>query len=279
MHELLLFAQVPSARHDQILNIIAGIAGMSPKKIIERHVIFRPNRAPSSKSGPIGASQGVQNQQIQAIQGQLKGELFYLQLVNDLSELPNRIQDDPQHQSDLEDGSLKRPVAGAKRDGDPNSWSLCFFDIPEVAGRRPVTSRMMSRIEILEGDTMGFMNGLGYRYSSEYMLYGHRVIHNNIILLLYRLLRRSERDTANLSKPAGGIEDENIFKALSDHSSWVPLDQSGSYILQASVRVQDGSVPESMSVGITELLAFKEMMKGVVDLEVGDRLAMDTRLK
>lgn len=78
---------------------------------------------------------------------------------------------------------------------------------------------------------------------------------------------------------AGSMEVENIMKSLSDHSSWVSLDLSGSYILQASVRVQDGSKPESMTLGITELQAFKEMMKGVVDLEVGDRLAMDTRVK
>lgn len=78
---------------------------------------------------------------------------------------------------------------------------------------------------------------------------------------------------------ADSMTDESIFKPLSDHSSWVPFDRSGSYILQASIRVQDGSKPESMTLGITELQAFKEMMKGVVNLEVGDRLAMDTRVK
>ena len=165
MHELLLFAQVPSARHDQILSIIAGIAGMPPKKVIERHVIFRPKRAPGSKSGPIGASQGVQNQLIQAIQGQLKGELFYLQLVNDLSESSMRRPDGSRHQSSLGNGSPKHPYGRAKGDADPTSWSLCFFDLPEVAGRRPVTSRMVSSVEILEGDPMGLMDGLGYRYA------------------------------------------------------------------------------------------------------------------
>ena len=164
MHELLLFAQVPSARHEQILNIIAGIAGMPPKKIIERHVIFKPKRAPSFKSGPMGASQGVQNQQIQAIQGQLKGELFYLQLVNDVSETSMRGQDGSQYHSSPGDGSSERSDGRAKGDGNPTSWSLCFFDLPEVAGRRPVTSRMISSVEILEGDAMGFMDGLGYRY-------------------------------------------------------------------------------------------------------------------
>ena len=61
--------------------------------------------------------------------------------------------------------------------------------------------------------------------------------------------------------------------------SLVPLDPSGAYVLQASLRIQDGSKPESISVGINELKAFKEMMRGVVDLDIGDRLALDPRLK
>lgn len=58
-----------------------------------------------------------------------------------------------------------------------------------------------------------------------------------------------------------------------------PLDPSGMYLLQASIRVQDGNKPESMSMGINELKAFKDLMKGVVEMEVGDRLALDTRAR
>ena len=57
------------------------------------------------------------------------------------------------------------------------------------------------------------------------------------------------------------------------------LDPSGAYVLQAAVRIQDGSKVETMTKGTNELLALKEMLKGVVDMEVGDRLALDTRVK
>ena len=50
-------------------------------------------------------------------------------------------------------------------------------------------------------------------------------------------------------------------------------------MLQASVRVQDGSKPDIMGRGIKELLALKEALKGCVELEVGDRLALDTRVR
>ena len=57
------------------------------------------------------------------------------------------------------------------------------------------------------------------------------------------------------------------------------LDESGGYLLQASVRVQDGSKPEMMNKGQSELLGFKESMKGSVDLRVVDRLSLDTRFR
>ncbi len=66
---------------------------------------------------------------------------------------------------------------------------------------------------------------------------------------------------------------------LSDLSSWSLLDPSGAYLLQASVRVQDGGKPESMTLAVNELLAIRETLKGLVELEPGDRLAMDTRVK
>ena len=49
-------------------------------------------------------------------------------------------------------------------------------------------------------------------------------------------------------------------------------------MLQASALVQDGTKPESITLGINELKVFKDMMKGVVELEIGDRLALDTRV-
>lgn len=57
------------------------------------------------------------------------------------------------------------------------------------------------------------------------------------------------------------------------------LDPSETYILQAAVRVQDGSKVETMTKGVNELLNLKETLKGVVDMEMGDRLALDTRVR
>ena len=64
-----------------------------------------------------------------------------------------------------------------------------------------------------------------------------------------------------------------------DLSRTRPLDPSGTYILQAAVRVQDGSKMETITKATNELLALKEMLRGCVDLEMGDRLALDTRVR
>lgn len=69
------------------------------------------------------------------------------------------------------------------------------------------------------------------------------------------------------------------MKQIPPLASLRPIDPSNTYILQASIRVQDGGSPEAMTIGMNELKNFKEAMKGVVDMEVGDRLALDTRFR
>lgn len=51
MHELLLYGQVPAARHEQVLKILAGIAAMQPWSYYERQLVYRPLR-PSEEVKP-----------------------------------------------------------------------------------------------------------------------------------------------------------------------------------------------------------------------------------
>ncbi|KAI9852880.1 MAG: Mediator of RNA polymerase II transcription subunit 18 [Thelocarpon superellum] len=297
MHELLLFAQVPATRHEQLLKIIAGVAGMQPRRLLERHLLFKPKRAPGSTSGLVGGSQGIANQQAQALQGQLQGELFYLQLVGEVEESQFPDAGDVKHPSAggdtvMLDVSEERETSGEKQAGETNgvhaaqsydferqSWTLRFNDLPEVAGRRPVTSRAISGVEIVDGDGMGFMDAFGYDYLSEYVLEGHRLIYNNIVLLLHRVMLLPMSGTASSADSTSAGPSSGPARHLPNFQSLEALDPTGTYLLQASLRVQDGSKPEAMTLGINELKAFKDMMKGVVDLEVGDRLALDTRMR
>ena len=86
MHELLLFGQIPASRHDQVLNILAGVAAMQPVPVLEKHLVFKPNRLPASaRPVQVGGAQDIQKSQVQALQVQNQGDLFYMQLVAEAS--------------------------------------------------------------------------------------------------------------------------------------------------------------------------------------------------
>lgn len=128
---------------------------------------------------------------------------------------------------------------------------------------------MIADIPIDSGDPWAFMKAFDYSYISTFFVEGSRFTHNNISLLLYRVL-----------VPLSATDNPDRARQLSlDPAATRLLDGSGGYILQASIRVQDGSKVEIMTIGINELLAFKEMLKGVVDLDMAERLSLDTRVR
>lgn len=86
MQELLLFGEVPLARHDYVLSVLAGITAMQPKPILEKHLVFKPNRPLASvRASSATARQGVSTSQPQTFQA--LGDLFYLKVVIDINDL------------------------------------------------------------------------------------------------------------------------------------------------------------------------------------------------
>lgn len=130
----------------------------------------------------------------------------------------------------------------------------------------------MADIPITSGDPMKFMAAMDYVPISSNLLRGHRFTHNNISLLLFQPLTLPP---PNLSNPSQASD----LSAKYTLASAQPLDPSGSYILQASLRVQDGQKVDRMQQGTTELMNLREMLRGAVDLEVAERLSMDTRVR
>ena len=124
-------------------------------------------------------------------------------------------------------------------------------------------------------------------FVDEYILDGHRLIYNNVVLLLHRLLKFPAPDFANpsdqMSISNGDAKTPAKVSAprptIPPLNSMQPFDSNGSYVLQASVRVMDGTKPELVTSATKELLAVQSELKGVVGLRVVDRLALDTRVK
>ena len=106
------------------------------------------------------------------------------------------------------------------------------------------------------------------RYLNEYVLEGHRFILNNAILLLHRILQYPDIHT-----------DPSPRSTLPPFLSLVPVDASGAYLLEVKLRLSDGSNPALVNIGNQEMEHLKTMLRGVVDLIVPDRLALDTRVR
>ncbi|KAK5158637.1 hypothetical protein LTR04_005172 [Oleoguttula sp. CCFEE 6159] len=282
MHELSIFGQVPAARHEQVLNILAGVAAMQPQRVLELHVVYAPSRSRIDRNAPVkGGTQDIAQKKKSA---QAAGDVFYQQLVRDVREQEfGRVSS---FAFELESKSGETVTEPGLSDSQPSQkpWTLQFYDVPEP-GKRTVVSRVYSITEITRGDAHRFAKGLQYRrvntcpycvlpltvcrYVTKYMLEGQRLVCKNIVILLHRILRfPAEHDT-----------DEAMNTQLPTYTSMRPLDEAESYVLQASVRILDGSKPENLATGTEELLAFKELMKGAVDLSVVDRLSLDTRVK
>lgn len=73
MHEFILYSQIPPGRHDQVLQILAGIAAAQPIKFSEQHVVYQQIKS----TQPAAVKKGQTSQLQRAVQ------LSYYKLVRD----------------------------------------------------------------------------------------------------------------------------------------------------------------------------------------------------
>lgn len=271
MHELLLFASVPGQQHHELLQQLTGLTAAQPTHRLERHLVFKAYRRPGSVNTRIGGSQDLQTPEIQRLAKMLNGAMFYTQVVGPVTE--KDFGSVPLSQftarSTVND---KRPAEGDQGnwyDFEDQRWRLEFRDIPEPGARTTVTTRLMANATLPRGDVLTPMNAWGYSFVTEYIMEGEVFIHNDIVLFLYRVL----------TFPADSHDPQSPRQTLPALREMIPLDRSGSYVLQAVVTVTDGSNPEIMKLASQRLLGLKEQLKSAVKLEQADRLSLDTRVK
>lgn len=108
-----------------------------------------------------------------------------------------------------------------------------------------------------------------HSFVSEFYQEGHRFVYGNIILLLQRVLQ----------EPGVRALDKSPKEKLTSFDALKPLDPSGGFLLQASIRVGDMNSPPLLDAAVAELEKFKGLMKGCVEMVAPDRLVFDTRVK
>ncbi|KAF2467057.1 uncharacterized protein BDR25DRAFT_72797 [Lindgomyces ingoldianus] len=257
MHELLLFGQVPQSRHGQVLKILAGVAAMQPRRVLERHLLYKPQRQPEEPGSHLrrGGTQAVamKNRPQAAVK-----DLYFSQLIQRLS------QDD--FNPEVQYHGLGLHATGES--SADAKWTFQFHETPDT-GDRGVLVRLANSTDILAGDPHSYMVNVGNQFVSEYYLEGHRFVHDNIVILLHRVLH----------EPGARSLENSPKMALPNFDALKPFDPSGAYVLEAKIRVHDLNNPSVLDAGIEELKRFKSQMKGCVELEVPERLLLDTRVK
>ncbi|KAF9886228.1 Mediator of RNA polymerase II transcription subunit 18 [Aspergillus nanangensis] len=274
MHELLLFASVPTHQHHELLRQLAGLTAMQPHHRVERRLVFKAYRKPGVITTRVGASQDVQGADMQRLNKMLNGGMFYTQVVGPVSELAFGAKPSSSRNPDaLMSGMGELPPSNENADNsyayENQPWKLEFRDIPEAGTRSAVTSRLMASSTLPKGDIIESMNAWGYSFVTEYVVEGDIFIHNDIVIFLHRVLHY----------PTEGQEPNEPRRILPPFETMTPLERTGSYVLQAAITVQDGGNQEMMKTASQHLFGLREQLKSAVRLEQADRLSLDTRAK
>ncbi|KAH0372276.1 hypothetical protein KCU65_g1327, partial [Aureobasidium melanogenum] len=246
MHELLLYGQVPLERHDQVLKILAGVAAMQPQTLFERHLIYRPMRsAQDNKPNKKFPNKPVKPQ-----------TLTFQHLVRQL---------------DQSEFGTDSPVLLESENNENTSqpayaWRIKTQETPEPETKTLVL-RQATDTAIDKHQLRKFLDPANNEFVSEFFIEGHRFVHKNLVLTLFRVLRASD------------VPQQSPLSAIPTLDSLKPLDVSGAFVLEACVRVDDRTKPNLVSTASDELGAFRDLMKGSVDMKMPERLSLDTRVR
>ncbi|KAJ5647625.1 hypothetical protein N7520_007306 [Penicillium odoratum] len=269
MHELLLFASVPVHQHHELLQQLTGLTAMQPRHALERRLIFKAYRKPGLATVRTGGSQDLQSGDLQRVNKMLNGGMFYTQVVGPVSDTAFGSAPVPDQDTEMAGMDDSRPTGQVSYDYEQQPWKLEFRDIPEAGTRSAVTARVMASASLPRGDIVPAMNAWGYSFVTEYVVEGDIFIHNDITIFLHRVLHY----------PTSDKEFRVPRQQLPAFKDMAPLEKTGSYVLQASIIVQDGSNQETMKTASQHLFGLREQLKSAVKLEQADRLSLDTRAK
>jgi mediator of RNA polymerase II transcription subunit 18 len=146
MHELLLYGQVPSGRHDQVLKILAGVAAMQPLRVLQRCILYKPQREPEEPGLNVRRG-GTQNIAVKQAKPAAAAALYYTKLIQKLGE------------DDFGAGA-DTPLSADVKDGDEPKWSMRWEDIPDT-GDRGVSIRFTNTTDLLSGNPHTHMVAAG----------------------------------------------------------------------------------------------------------------------
>ena len=171
----------------------------------------------------------------------------------------------------------------SKLDLDQLPGTLRWTDLPDPAGARPVSSRMLINIE----GEMGLCRTLtsmqhryvhldplcithNSRFTREFVQECYRFVHKNVVFEMSRYLQLPPNEMETLP---------TIRNYLPPYETLIPFDSENKWVMMASAVVLNGNDPEQMQRGIDELVEAKTDFEGCFDFQAPDRHIFDTRVK
>ncbi|EZF31996.1 mediator of RNA polymerase II transcription subunit 18 [Trichophyton mentagrophytes] len=258
MHEILLFASVPAAQHDDLLHQLAGLAAMQPTEVLQRRLLFKSFRKPGYIKPRVGGSQ-AQGQEaafsdVQRLIKMLGAGMYHIQVVSDVDRTA----------SSADGGAM-----GVAE--DQAEWRIEFKDVPDAGAATGVTTRFAASARVPDY-YISSLNEWGFNYCSEYVVEGNIFVLDEAVLFLHRILviPPEIHKPSHTGKPLSRLPPYDQLK---------PLDSNGGYVLQACFTIQDSNSPDLLRSTSQRMLALKEQLRPAIRLEPGDRLALDPRVK
>jgi mediator of RNA polymerase II transcription subunit 18 len=124
------------------------------------------------------------------------------------------------------------------------------------------------------------------RIQAPYFTENARLIHGNVIITLTRTYVPATppaplTEAGQAAEARAGIaHGDEVFGTPFPREGLKLVDENAGWVMQAAVRVvRSNTDVESVDVGVGDLRALKEHLKGVCELDVVERLALDTRVK
>jgi len=246
MHELSLFGQVPLARLEQVLNILAGLSAMQPRPLYEAHTILAP-RPPTKDANKPTSKRATRED---------NKPTTYQHLIQ------------PLQLSDFgSDPEARKPETEAE--AQESLLRIRTSDVPEPETKAFILRRVEEDTVPADG-AQKYHDAAKYRSVLTYYVEGQRLICKDVVLSLYRnLISKTGQEAVEVGK-AGNVP------ATADLEL---VDPSGGFVLEATVRIEDRSKTVLMQRAMEELGWLKAELKGVVELRVPERLSLDTRVR
>ncbi|ODV87682.1 hypothetical protein CANARDRAFT_5001 [[Candida] arabinofermentans NRRL YB-2248] len=257
VQQLSLTCDIPKSQFQVLRITLESLTGMKPRELAQHTVILKPKFPfnPEQRAGKIN--------QI---------ESYRIRMTRIWGN-----KDPSQTNTTNEGESILDPVNKASI--DDSIWTLQLSDIP-AAGKRSVSIQNLYETTIYKtDDVLGYIDELGYMPEVEYWNSGLRFFYNDIIIEIFRLF------VADAKAKSVNIDNEedtsmtDLDSQTSDNKTPLKLlDGSGQFQIKCFVNVAKLNDLDNVARGAKQLESLKSELSGLIELDVRDRIMMDSRV-